>query len=179
MSILPQTKMEQHYQAASVEQFRATEIIIGHEFGAPSDGAGLVNRLLAQFIVDLNFNRPIYVAESIANALQEISPNTNIAGVFHDTSANTLASKGGTMAELEQVQSQCAITVRKTLHVAHARHVSRVLRQARLVGFDPIAPPNLPEEFDPASSQWWCRGPLRWKLREVIGQPYLKLRGQL
>lgn len=64
--------------------------------------------------------------------------------------------------------------------VAHALHVRRVVRQGRLFGLQLAPPPQkLPTALYRNAAQWWCRGRLRWYLREIIGFIPLRLAGQI
>ena len=63
--------------------------------------------------------------------------------------------------------------------VAHALHVRRVVRQGRLFGLELRPADGLPTELYRNAAQWWCRGRLRWHLREIIGFIPLRLAGQI
>lgn len=63
--------------------------------------------------------------------------------------------------------------------VAHQAHTPRAIRQGRLFQLNLVPARNLPTTFYEIADQWWCRGPLLWKLREMIGYWPLKLCGQL
>lgn len=67
----------------------------------------------------------------------------------------------------------------KIILVAHALHMPRVLRQAKLLGLEAEAGEELPSRFYPTAAQWWCRGKYRWYFREICGYLPLKITGQL
>ncbi len=99
--------------------------------------------------------------------------------MFEGPSSDTTASEGGTWGELKQAIAKVGNTEDRPIIVAQASHAPRVAKQAELLGLKPLLPLNLPELFDTESSQWWCRGSLRWAARELIGAPVLRRRQQL
>ncbi len=63
--------------------------------------------------------------------------------------------------------------------VAHKAHVWRAKQQGWLFGLDLRAVEDLPTEFYPSATQWWCRDERLWKLREALGYFPLRLAGQI
>ncbi len=67
----------------------------------------------------------------------------------------------------------------KVFLVAHQAHAPRAIRQGQLFQLDLVPLRNLPTAFYKIADQWWCRGPILWELREMIGYWPLRLCGQL
>lgn len=180
MPVYPAGTFSGNYQPSSPEALANADIVVGHEFAAPAEGClepGVINQAIARIVVERYAHLPIYAAESVARAIDDIDPDLPVH-VFRDTTSNTLASKGGTRDELRHVWDQTGHRLVRSIHVAHAFHVGRVAEQARRIGFSPQIPEGLPSGFDPTSVQWWCRGRVRWQLREMPGVLALRLTGR-
>lgn len=100
--------------------------------------------------------------------------------------ADTNGTKGGGTYHVFQEAHQMICHLRgkakyeKTIQlVAHQSHVSRALRQGQLFHLQLHPAPDLPTEFHLAADQWWCRGPLLWRIREIVGYLPLKLSHQI
>lgn len=178
MSLFPAGTFSGHYTASTKHELANYDIVIGHEFGAPSEGVGVVNEALAEIIAEHHTDKPIYAAHSIASALKRLV-EVEIAGELMDTSSNTTATVGGTWEELQQVWDLVDQQPVRSLHIGQAHHIGRIAQQAQLVGFKPVVPEGLPATFDRYSSQWWCRGPVRWAVREIPGSAILRAKGHL
>jgi hypothetical protein len=63
--------------------------------------------------------------------------------------------------------------------VAHASHISRVIKQAHKLGINFAVAEGLPETWDSNSKQWWTRSRTLWVVREAMAKPYLKLISRL
>lgn len=182
---------------------RGDIVVIGHEFGAPKTpadiiqnpdfnpklhynpeleddpGPGDVNLVIAGIIASRFADKPIYAPNSVARALEE-EHDIQVTGLLLHTSSNADASEGGTWEELDQVKELVGSEdIIRSIHVGQAHHINRIARQARLKGFDPMLPEGLPKQFDPESSQWWCRSVWAWGLREIPGLAVLRHRDQL
>jgi hypothetical protein len=155
------------------------DYVSAHEFAPTKEGFGAVNIALAEYIAEYYSHLPIFAAARIAGALKEVAPEIEIEGEFQLESSDSTASKGGTWAEFEQVQTLNPDNWENPLLIAQRHHVGRVAMQARRFGMTPAVPDGLPDMFDPLSEQWWCRNPIAWATREIPGAPILRFRGQL
>lgn len=170
-----------NYHCSSSADLARADFVIGHEFAAPeTEGEnGVVNEAIAEIIAERYAGKRIYAAETIARAIRVIAPEIELAGVFEGVSSDTTASQGGSWGELQQAKAMAGDDLRNPILVGQANHMSRVALQARKADLDPLLPAGLPTMFDPDSSQWWCRGPLRWTAREIPGTLVLRHRGQI
>ena len=155
------------------------EYVSAHEFAPTRDGFGAVNIALAEYIAQNYSHLPIFAAHRITSALKEVAPEIEVAGNFTLISSNSTASRGGAWEEFEQIKALNANNWENPLLIAQRHHVGRVALQARRFGMSPAIPADLPDMFDPLSEQWWCRNIPAWVVREILGAPVLRLRGQL
>lgn len=169
------------YNPSSVHEVVAAEAVIGHEFGAPkaANYPGAVNTALAKMIVERYGDKQIYASETIADAIGGMDAGIPLAGVFEDSSADTTGRVGGTWSELQQAIRLADGDLRNPIVIGQAFHAPRIAAQATKAGLEPVLPEGLPRLFDPGSAQWWCRGPMRWALREAAGTMVLRQRGQI
>jgi hypothetical protein len=150
------------------------DCVIGHSFGTLTS-EGSVNRCLADFILDRAEGRPIIADRMLANAFPVEARQVDCVVVGDITNAiGQGIGSWGTLVEAKQYMAREGLN--KSLMVAQAHHIGRVIMQAEKLGIDSVVPANLPDHFDTGSGQVWTRSELMWVPREVLGS--LALRAQ-
>lgn len=181
MSLYPQGTFSGEYKASPPQDLVRAELVIGHEFGAPEDtaeGPGVVNEAIAKLVVSEFSHLPVFAPESVASAIDKYYPGLDVT-LLENTTSNKRGTEGGTYEELVQVRARLKGKDMPSVHIGQAFHIGRILEQAKFVGFDPMAPADLPSFFDPASIQPWCQNRSAWRRRELFGVPVLKVTGRL
>lgn len=147
-----------------------SQVIIAQAFGQARYGPGLSNEALAR-IVQAHYERyglPIIAQIEVAEALIVLGVPIYAVIRVH----RQLGKYLDTVEVLRQAKVACDLNGWKiaTL-VSHPHHSGRVQAIAQRLGFEYtfIAVSEL--VYDPASTQWWTRGPLRFKLHERLAWP--------
>jgi len=155
----------------------AADCIIGQSFGASEYGPGPVNAHLAYFILEHCADRPLILQNEIAEIVSDTAP------VAHVVEGSPSTMGGGELDSWRVLEAAAGYMeqhqLSRPLLVAQAYHVGRVTLQAKKQGLSPIVPADLPRLFDHHSTQPWTRSARAWRMRELPGLAYLKLRGKL
>ncbi len=147
-----------------------SQVIIAQAFGQARDGPGLSNEALA-LIVQAHHERyglPVVAQVEIAEALQLLGVPTHTVISAHRYPGKYL----DTVEVLRQAKLVCdqnrwgVVTL-----VSHPHHSGRVQAIAQRLGFKHSFTAVTAPVYDTASTQWWTRGPTRFKLRELIAWP--------
>lgn len=161
---------------------RNGDCIIGCEFGAQAGMFwGLANEASAEYIAQSGLMRrlPLLLCSNIARPLEAKFGGPKSAKVFEGESSTATAVNQGTRGELLQaLEYMNTHNLHAPILIGQARHVGRICLQAENLGMEAIVPLDLPERFDPCSSQIWAQGPIPWAIREAIGVPVLRLTGK-
>ncbi|MDB5166614.1 MAG: hypothetical protein JWM37_686 [Candidatus Saccharibacteria bacterium] len=179
MSLYAEGTFTGAYTPSDPAEIAAANNVIGHEFAAAPDGLGALNIALAENLAENFADKQLYIAHSISKALKIVAPEISPSGIFLPVSSDTTASEGGTWSELIQYKEMTGESDLSPILFAQAYHIGRVSLQAKKAKLNPLLPPDMPKQFDTDSIQWWCRGPLRWGIRELPGALVLRHRGHL
>jgi hypothetical protein len=153
------------------------DIVVAHSFGTLITETS-INRILADLALNQANGRPIVADRMLVNAVPGADELFDL--VVDGPITNLIGQGVGTYGVLEPT----GVFMRErdlklALMIAQARHIGRVMLQAKRLGIDSIAPANLPSEFEPGSTQWGTRSSTEWLIREVVGAPVLKYQKKL
>ena len=151
------------------------DCVIGHSFGSRDDGPGIVNQLLAEYIINYTHSDlPLIVQQEIAQAL--VGSDRMPAHIISGNPSSLLGSgldSWTVTSEAKRYMQENGLS--RPILVAQAYHIGRVCLETEKQGIaEVIVPRNLPKEFDPLSSQKWTTHRYAWAGREVLGLAYLK-----
>lgn len=147
-----------------------SQVIIAQSFGQTRDGPGRSNEALALVVLAHweRYHVPVIAQIEVAQALAVLDVPVHTVIRAHRQPGKYL----DTVEVLRQAETVCdlngwsAVTL-----ISHPHHSSRVQAIAQRLGFrDKFIAVSAPV-YDPVSTQWWTRGPLRFKLRERLAWP--------
>ena len=177
------------YTPSNHQSIENADYVAALEFGAPNplSNYGAANEKIARYILEREFTEQdkIIIGQcSVTECLKKLtSPR------FHDqiftTSETHSTTKGetGAFEEIslisEKIQLENPEWDKNLLIATHSHLIGRAALHAARLDLLPILPPELPSDFDPNSSQWWCRHNSLWITRELPGSIYLKLQGKM
>jgi len=129
----------------------------------------------------------IIAQSSVAQALRAEYGSRNFDLVeTGDSHSGTLGADSSAYTELQKARE--IITAHYSVRpefvwpvilATHDHLVGRAALHAKQLDLLPVFPPDLPGDFDPHSSQWWCRNAGAWALREIPGSLWLRHKGQM
>src|SRR5438045_910732 len=91
------------YTPSTPFELPEADYVTGHEFAAPWRGIGRINEQIGLFIA-MNFSHlPIFASQTVADGIEKLDLDIDVE-VIKIASSNTMASEGGTWAELQRVK---------------------------------------------------------------------------
>lgn len=146
---------------------RAAHCVIGFSFGAVrKDGEvvpGPSNEVLADIIVKEFGSLPLLLQSEIADSLP---PSLAVLRRIGEHRRGPYLDSRAVARQALEVMREKGWTTAVVL--AHRHHVPRAEAVCRRLGIDTVVPEGLARvPFCTKSLQWWTRGPVRWRLREV------------
>ncbi len=122
---------------------------------------------------------PLFASASIASVLPRYTPEARLVGSFEGVSATNRGENLGTFGELQQLVDYMREKGIKgsPLLISSAYNMGNILRQAGVLGIDPITLAGYPGSFDPRSKQLWTKHRLAWVLTSRLRVAVLRAKG--